>query len=288
MKVVLIALSLGLAASPAAARSEIVTLSPEYDRADLDAPTRLISRIVNALDVVAPSDLVDAMVRWQLGMRDLARAMTDRISMLGAALGGAEIVIPSLAVLTNEPVAGSMAPESSGFGWRDDPFHHRAKYHSGTDFRAPSGTPVMAAGAGIVVFCGRRGGYGNVIEVNHGGGVITRYAHLRKLETKRNAVIVGGQRIGQIGSTGRATGPHLHFEVRLDGRAVDPGTAMAIAELERWAPAAGRLAAFALSPELQEYEQSHLDPPRERADAANKSEERPERAGRTKRVRPVS
>jgi murein DD-endopeptidase MepM/ murein hydrolase activator NlpD len=280
----LVVLALGLSASPAAARSQNGTPSAPPE---LVTPTLLVARIASAFDIqIVPTDLVDRMVRWQFGMRALAQGIADRLVMLGTALDRAGIRIPDLTVLTTEPLSTSPTTgESSGFGWRDDPIRHRAKYHSGADIRAKHGTPVMAAGNGLVVFCGRQGGYGNVIYVDHGGGVVTRYAHLQKIETKKDAAIFAGQRIGQVGATGRATGPHLHFEVRLDGRAVDPTTAMTIAQLERDAPAAGRLAAFALAPELQANEQSDVDPPKRRT---KKSEPRPERPGRTKRVRPVS
>ena len=183
--------------------------------------------------------------------------------------------LPDLRILTTEPVANT---ESSGFGWRDDPFRHDRRYHRGTDFRAHPGTPVLAAGDGVVVFAGRQSGYGNVIYVDHGGGVVTRYAHLRRIETKKNAPVTAGERIGQVGSTGRATGPHLHFEVRLDGRAVDPVTAMTVADLERQNLEAGRLAAFALVPQIQ----AGVRDATERPSAPHAA--RPERKGRVKRA----
>jgi len=186
------------------------------------------------------------------------------------------IVIPDLTVLSTEPVAHT---ESSGFGWRDDPIRHTRSFHSGTDFRGDPGTPVLAAGDGIVAFCGRLGGYGNIIDIDHGGGVITRYAHLRRIETRKDAVITAGEAIGQVGSTGRTTGPHLHFEVRLDGAPVSPIAAMSVAALQRESPLAGRLAALALSPELQAAAESEVDPPRQRAKPA----QRPERPGHAKR-----
>src|SRR5262249_29091673 len=146
--------------------------------------------------------------------------LQDRFAALAEAAG---LVVPDLTVLSIEPVAHS---ESSGFGWRDDPIRHTRRFHSGTDFRGEPGTPVLAAGDGVVAFCGRLGGYGNVIDINHGGGVITRYAHLRKIETKKDTAVTAGERIGQVGSTGRTTGPHLHFEVRLDGAPVSPIAAL--------------------------------------------------------------
>ena len=188
---------------------------------------------------------VDGLVRWQHDVRDVVQGATARLTAWAQRV---PTTIPDLTILTTDPVAQT---ESSGFGWRDDPFRHTNRFHGGTDFRADPGTPVVAAGDGVVVFCGRQGGYGNVIYVDHGGGVITRYAHLRRIETKKAAAVTAGSRIGQVGSTGRATGPHLHFEVRLDGRAVDPVMAMTVADAQRESPAAGQLAAFALAPELQ-------------------------------------
>ncbi|MDB4955861.1 MAG: peptidase [Myxococcales bacterium] len=180
--------------------------------------------------------------------------------------------IPDLTILNTEPVPDT---QSSGFGWRDDPFRHTQRFHSGTDFRADPGTPVLAAGDGIVKFAGRQGGYGNCIYIDHGGGVVTLYGHLRKIETHKGDAVTAGLQIGQVGSTGRATGPHLHFEIRLDGRVVDPVMAMAIADLQRESPDAGRLAAFALSPELQR---------KAKESPASRGNNRPERAARTKRT----
>ncbi len=197
--------------------------------------------------------------------------------------------IPDLRVLSARPVEASQSTwATSGFGWREDPIRRRKKFHRGADIRARPGTPVMAAGDGVVVFAGRQGGYGNVIHVDHGGGVITRYAHLRRIEVKKESAIVAGQRIGQVGSTGRATGPHLHFEVRLEGRAVDPWVALEVGALARRSPDEARIAAYALSPQIQDRAESDLDPPRERRRARDVKGPRPDRPGRVKRVRPVS
>jgi murein DD-endopeptidase MepM/ murein hydrolase activator NlpD len=188
---------------------------------------------------------------------------------------------PDLGVLTTEPV---FRTESSGFGWREDPKGRRRKFHHGADYRGKPGTPILAAGDGTVVFAGRRGGYGNVVFVDHGGGIVTRYAHMRRIETKVGATLSAGDRIGQLGSTGRTTGPHLHFEVRLAGRSVDPNTALAIAELMREAPGAGQLAALALAPELMAKARDAHDPANRRA-LRRESEERPERRNAPTRER---
>ena len=111
---------------------------------------------------------------------------------------------------------------SSGFGYRRDPFTGRAAMHSGLDFRAPTGSPIVAAAAGRVSFVGRKSGYGNVVEIDHGAGMITRYAHMSRFRTQVGQEVAAGDLIGAIGSTGRSTGPHLHFEVRINDRAVNP------------------------------------------------------------------
>ncbi len=216
--------------------------------------------------------VIDRFLRWEFSLRDALHDATNRLAALAVKAG---VTIPDLSVLTTDPVANT---ESSGFGWRDDPFRHNRRYHRGADFRAKPGTAVLAAGDGIVVFAGRQSGYGNVIYVDHGGGVVTRYAHLRRIETRKDSPVTAGERIGQVGSTGRATGPHLHFEVRLDGRAVDPVTAMQVADLERQAPEMGKLAAFALVPEIQAAVRDET----ERSEPKHAS--RPERKGRVKRA----
>jgi murein DD-endopeptidase MepM/ murein hydrolase activator NlpD len=120
---------------------------------------------------------------------------------------------------TQAPATGTI---SSGFGPRADPFTGSEKFHDGVDIAAPSGAPVKAAAAGRVVYSGWSPGYGNLVEIEHGGGWITRYGH-----NAANLVAVGdriadGQQIASVGQTGRATGNHLHFEVRRDGKAVRP------------------------------------------------------------------
>lgn len=111
---------------------------------------------------------------------------------------------------------------SSGFGYRRDPFTGRGAMHKGLDFRGPTGAPIYAAAEGRVSFVGRRSGYGKVVEINHGNGLTTRYAHMSKFSAKVGQQVGAGDIIGAIGSTGRSTGPHLHFEVRINGRAVNP------------------------------------------------------------------
>lgn len=119
------------------------------------------------------------------------------------------------------PVSGT-AHISSGYGNRTDPFLKRTAFHAGIDFRAPTGTPVLAAAGGRVIHAGTNGGYGKMVDIDHGNGLVTRYAHLSAISVSLGDTIVGGQRLGNAGSTGRSTGPHLQFEVRRGGSALDP------------------------------------------------------------------
>ncbi len=111
---------------------------------------------------------------------------------------------------------------SSGFGYRSDPFEGSAAFHAGLDFKAPMGAPVFSAARGRVAFVGQRNGYGNCVEVDHGNGLLTRYAHMSAFHARLGDPVAAGQVIGAVGSTGRSTGPHLHFEVRLNGQPVNP------------------------------------------------------------------
>ena len=112
--------------------------------------------------------------------------------------------------------------QSSGFGVRFDPFTHRPALHSGLDFVGGFGFPIFTTAPGIVSFTGVRSGYGNTIEIDHGGGFKTRYAHLQAVGVQVGQRVALGQRIGAMGSTGRSTGPHLHHEVWVNGRAQNP------------------------------------------------------------------
>jgi len=111
---------------------------------------------------------------------------------------------------------------SSNYGYRIDPFTGQKAFHEGVDFMADSGTPIHAAGGGIVVYADTYAGYGNMIEIDHGNGLISRYAHASKIQAKVGDVVMKGQKIGEVGNTGRSTGPHLHFEVRHRGAPQNP------------------------------------------------------------------
>lgn len=118
------------------------------------------------------------------------------------------------------PVAD--ADLTASFGNRIDPFARRHAFHEGLDFAAEAGTPITAAAGGTVVFAGYKGDYGWLVEIDHGNGLATRYAHASKLLVKAGQVVVPGERIARVGSSGRSTGPHLHFEVLQARGPVDP------------------------------------------------------------------
>jgi len=131
----------------------------------------------------------------------------------------------TLAVIADEmptakPVANPV--RSSGFGVRFDPFTRRPAFHAGQDFSGGYMTPVLSTGPGIVSFTGQRSGYGNVVEIDHGHGFKTRYAHLQTAAVSTGQRVAIGQRLGAMGSTGRSTGVHLHYEIWANGRVQDP------------------------------------------------------------------
>ena len=120
-----------------------------------------------------------------------------------------------------KPVIGEVE-FTSGFGVRSDPFLGRPAMHTGLDFRAATGDPVRVTANGKVVSAGWSGGYGRMVEVDHGNGLSTRYGHLSEINVRVGETVKIGQVVGLVGSTGRSTGPHLHYETRIDGEAVDP------------------------------------------------------------------
>ena len=124
-------------------------------------------------------------------------------------------------VPVRKPIIGDI-DLSSSFGVRNDPFGRGPAMHSGLDFRSSMGDPVRATATGTVVSAGWNGGYGKMVEIDHGNGVSTRYGHLSEIEVKVGQRVRIGQTVGRVGSTGRSTGPHLHYETRIDDTPVDP------------------------------------------------------------------
>lgn len=144
-----------------------------------------------------------------------------RVRELDEALDKLETVkAMARAMPVHNPAPGK--PVSSSFGVRRDPILRLPAMHSGIDFRAGTGTDIRAAGAGTVTRAGWAGGYGRMVELNHGNGITTRYAHMSKINVRKGARVESGDIIGKVGSSGRSTGPHLHYEVRRNGAAIDP------------------------------------------------------------------
>jgi murein DD-endopeptidase MepM/ murein hydrolase activator NlpD len=156
-----------------------------------------------------------------LQVDQLTRKVDDRSDKLG--------VLESIFTLENAkkkliptmlPVIGGSF--NSNFGWRIDPFNGQHSYHEGIDFAGGAGSPILAAAGGIVVYAEYHSQYGNMVEIDHGNETITRYAHASRLHVKVGDMVLRGAKIADVGSTGRSTGAHLHFEVRQRGVAVDP------------------------------------------------------------------
>ena len=151
----------------------------------------------------------------------LTRTVDDRGDKLG--------VLESLMTLESakKKLIPTMLPVlgggyNSNFGWRIDPFNGQHSYHEGIDFAGGDGTPVLAAAGGVVVYAEYHAAYGNMVEIDHGNELISRYAHASKLHVKVGDMVLRGAKIAEVGRTGRATGTHLHFEVRQRGIAVNP------------------------------------------------------------------
>ena len=142
----------------------------------------------------------------------------QQIALVASA--AAEQSLAQMRLPTRLPIAG--AELTSSFGNRIDPFAHSRAFHAGLDFAARAGTPIASAAGGIVAFAGFRRDFGWVVEIDHGNGLATRYAHASELLVRAGQVVVPGDRIAIVGSTGRSTGAHLHFEVLRSGDHVDP------------------------------------------------------------------
>jgi len=154
-------------------------------------------------------------------VEDLARRVDDRFDKLG--------VLESIVMQDrlSKKMLPSVSPVESGwysskFGWRIDPFTGKRAFHEGLDFNAGEGTGILAAAGGIVVYSGFHPEYGNMIEIDHGNDLVTRYAHASKRGVKVGEVVLRKQKIGEVGNTGRSTGTHLHFEIRHRGVPQNP------------------------------------------------------------------
>jgi murein DD-endopeptidase MepM/ murein hydrolase activator NlpD len=149
---------------------------------------------------------------------ELTGQNTDLLTVMESRLFDQKI--RNMMVPTQQPVlAGHLG---SNFGWRIDPFTGRSALHTGLDFQAEPGTPILAAAGGVVVSQEYHPAYGNMVEIDHGNNLITRYAHASRFWVKKGDLVKRGQKIADVGTTGRSTGPHLHFEVMVQGMPQDP------------------------------------------------------------------
>jgi murein DD-endopeptidase MepM/ murein hydrolase activator NlpD len=147
--------------------------------------------------------------------------LDPRFTALGQTLARMDALERGLVAIPSG--APALAPAiTSGFGYRRDPFTGAAALHSGIDFKGAHGSAILAAAQGKVVYAGVKSGYGNCVEVAHGNGLVTRYAHLSSIGVRPGQKVDKGERLGGMGSTGRSTGTHLHFEVRHNDRAMNP------------------------------------------------------------------
>ncbi|MEZ5565944.1 MAG: M23 family metallopeptidase [Gammaproteobacteria bacterium] len=186
------------------------------------APTDMTMETVMETAPIAPADPPD----FNTSLQRLSHAMDlleIRLAVVADASTAADL--NDMAYPSRRPSPG--ADVTSGFGNRRDPFTGRLARHSGYDLRAPYGAPILASAGGRVRYAGYRGAYGRMVEIDHGNGLVTRYGHASKVLVKRNDIVLPGQPIALVGSTGRSTGPHVHFEVRQDGKPVSPGIYLA-------------------------------------------------------------
>jgi murein DD-endopeptidase MepM/ murein hydrolase activator NlpD len=126
--------------------------------------------------------------------------------------------IPAIQPILNKDLTRT----ASGFGWRIDPVYHTRRFHEGMDFTAPIGTDIYATGNGTIQLAGWKQGYGNTVEINHGFGYKTLYGHMHQIKVRIGQKVKRGEVIGTVGSTGKSTGPHLHYEVHFKGQVMNP------------------------------------------------------------------
>ena len=177
--------------------------------------------------VPAERPSLDQLKGWVASLDEQADQTTDLYTMMESRLLERRLV--SLTIPNSRPVEG---PIGSGFGFRADPFSGRPALHTGLDFPADHGTPIQAAAGGVVLLTDHHPAYGNVVEIDHGRGLVTRYAHASKVLVRSGDIVKRGQQVALVGTSGRSTGPHLHFEVLLEGVPQNPAKFLALADGE--------------------------------------------------------
>ncbi len=233
---------------PATLVREDLTQRDRYLRENLDSMARKVGEMqaklmqletlgerVSGLAGLSPTELKNlpgrggALVSGRpLTVEDLQATLDDLERLTGQRTDLLTVVesrlfdqkIKTMMVPTQQPVASGNL--GSSFGWRIDPFNGRSALHTGLDFQADPGTSIQAAAGGLVVTQEYHGAYGNMIEIDHGNDLLTRYAHASRVFVKKGDLVKRGQKIAEVGTTGRSTGPHLHFEVMVQGVYQDP------------------------------------------------------------------
>ncbi|MDO5484161.1 MAG: M23 family metallopeptidase, partial [Desulfovibrionaceae bacterium] len=199
---------------------------------NFDAKLRIMMNMENDPDEVGQEPGDFSRTYLPLHRQELAaRKMQDFLSRLSEAVRLEEVLQQDLLRTLREnrntlaslptiwPATGFV---SSSFGMRSSPFGRGRKFHKGLDISNRTGTPIVATAQGTVILAARDGAYGNSVEIDHGGGIVTKYAHLQKFTVQSGQWVRRGQLIGNMGMSGRSTGPHLHYEVRLNGVPVNP------------------------------------------------------------------
>ncbi|MBL8525736.1 MAG: M23 family metallopeptidase [Betaproteobacteria bacterium] len=168
---------------------------------------------------------------FQTKIAEISRILDDRADKLGVLDSVLmEGRLAAKAIPTTLPVESGYY--SSNFGYRIDPINGRQAFHTGVDFNAPPGSPILAAAGGVVSSAERHTEYGNMVDINHDNGLTTRYAHMSRMIVKVGDVVLKGQKVGELGQTGRATGPHLHFEVRENSVPLNPNRFLSFAKAQ--------------------------------------------------------
>lgn len=228
MKLALIALPVVALTTMSVAQAQILSIT------NAGKTSQVIVREDDGEDYYLPSDAVNAAIK---NLSQQTQQKEDRLASLAQKLSTQPTTIINMpttgsyagnGMLALRPITSS-ARMSSGFGYRIHPVTGKSQFHKGMDFAAPIGTPIYATGNGVVTFSGWGTGYGRYVEVDHGNGTVTRYAHTSANYVNVGDTVYANQQIAAVGNTGRSTGAHLHYEVRQNGQAVNPQTYLAMA-----------------------------------------------------------
>lgn len=228
MKLALIALPVVALTTMSVAQAQILSIT------NAGKTSQVIVREDDGEDYYLPSDAVNAAIK---NLSQQTQQKEDRLASLAQKLSTQPTTIINMpamgsyagnGMLTVRPITSS-ARMSSGFGYRIHPVTGKSQFHKGMDLAAPIGTPIYATGNGVVTFSGWGTGYGRYVEVDHGNGTVTRYAHTSANYVNVGDTVYANQQIAAVGNTGRSTGAHLHYEVRQNGQAINPQTYLAMA-----------------------------------------------------------